>query len=125
MNYIKYEFPPAIWAELQKEIQQTTTFNEQTLTSWKDCAVVEIGFICLEKGEVDGKQTCIKESDKWAVDILFYAAIPASFEPYSVYPQPKSEVHSFWGDEDLYLKTFCGKYPTSEYCKIPEIAPIG
>ena len=53
MNYIKYEFPPAIWAELQKEIQQTTTINEQTLTSWKDCAVVEIGFICLEKGEVD------------------------------------------------------------------------
>jgi hypothetical protein len=89
------------------------------VTSWKDCAVVEIGFICLEWGQVDDKPVCTKQSDKWAVDILFYAEPPASFAPFEVFPNPCG-VHTFSGDESLYLKTFCAKYPESEYCIVPD-----
>ena len=28
-------------------------------------------------------------------------------------------VHTFSGDESLYLKTFCAKFPDSPYCIIP------
>jgi hypothetical protein len=111
-TFHKYEFTPSEWATLQKDIQQTT----DDTTSWKDCAVVEIGFICLEKNE---QGECITQSDKWAVDILFYAEPPASFAPFEVFPKPCG-VHTFSGDDSLYLKTFCEKYPESEYCKLPE-----
>lgn len=111
-TFHKYEFTPTEWATLQKDIQQTT---DET-TSWKDCAVVEIGFICLEKNE---QGECITQSDKWAVDILFYSEPPASFAPFEVFPKPCG-VHTFSGDDSLYLKTFCEKYPDSPYCIIPD-----
>ena len=119
-KFSKFEFTPTEWATLQKDIQQTTiTPSGETVTSWKDCAVVEIGFICLEWGTEDDKPVCVKQSDKWAVDILFYVEPPASFVPFEVFPKPCG-VHTFSGDDSLYLKTFCAKYPESEYCKLPE-----
>jgi hypothetical protein len=117
MKFQKFEFTPTEWATLQKDIQQTTTTpSGETTTTWKDCAVVEIGFICLETNE-EGE--CTKQSDKWAVDILFYSKPPASFAPFEVFPNPCG-VHTFSGDDSLYLKTFCAKYPDSPYCTIPE-----
>jgi len=119
-KFSKFEFLPADWEKLKKDIQQTTTTpSGETVTSWKDCAVVEIGFICLEWGTEDDKPVCVKQSDKWAVDILFYSEPPASFAPFEVFPKPCG-VHTFSGDDSLYLKTFCEKYPESEYCKLPE-----
>jgi hypothetical protein len=124
-TFLKFEFTPTQWATLRKLIETTTTTPDGTeTTSWVDCAVVEIGFICLEWGQVDDKPVCTKQSDKWAVDILFYAEPPIQFEPYAVYPNPCG-VHTFSGDESLYLKTFCAKFPESEFCKLPEpIEPI-
>jgi hypothetical protein len=118
-SFNKFEFTPSEWATLQKDIQQTTTTPSGEVTTWKDCAVVEIGFICLEWGTEDDKPVCTKQSDKWAVDILFYAEPPASFAPFEVFPNPCG-VHTFSGDDSLYLKTFCAKYPDSDYCKLPE-----
>jgi len=119
MKFQKFEFTPTEWATLQKDIQQsTTTPSGETVTSWKDCAVVEIGFICLEWGQVDDKPVCKKQSDKWAVDILFYAEPPASFAPFEVFPKPCG-VHTFSGDDSLYLKGYCAKFPDSPYCVIP------
>ena len=119
-SFHKYEFTPTEWAKLQKDIQQTTTTpSGETVTSWKDCAVVEIGFICLEWGTEDDKPVCTKQSDKWAVDILFYSEPPTSFAPFEVFPNPCG-VHTFSGDDSLYLKTFCEKYPDSPYCIIPD-----
>ena len=116
-SFNKFEFTPTEWATLQKDIQQTTTTpSGETVTTWKDCAVVEIGFICLENNE---QGECITQSDKWAVDILFYSEPPASFAPFEVFPKPCG-VHTFSGDDSLYLKTFCAKFPESEYCKLPE-----
>jgi len=118
-SFNKYEFTPTEWATLRKLIEQTTTTPDGAkVQSWVDCAVVELGFICLEWGQVDDKPVCTKQSDKWAVDILFYAEVPKEFEPYAVYPKPCG-VHTFSGDESLYLKTFCAKYPDSPYCIIP------
>jgi hypothetical protein len=120
MKFQKFEFTPTEWATLQKDIQQTTTNpSGETITTWKDCAVVEIGFICLEWKTQDDKPVCTKQSDKWAVDILFYSEPPASFAPFEVFPKPCG-VHTFSGDDSLYLKTFCAKYPDSDYCKLPE-----
>ena len=119
-SFKKYEFTPTEWATLQKDIQQTTTTpSGETVTTWKDCAVVEIGFICLEGGTEDDKPVCTKQSDKWAVDILFYSEPPASFAAFEVFPKPCG-VHTFSGDDSLYLKTFCEKYPNSPYCIIPD-----
>jgi hypothetical protein len=118
-SFRKFEFLPADWEKLKKDIQQTTTTPSGEVTTWKDCAVVELGFICLEWGQVDDKPVCTKQSDKWAVDILFYAEVPTEFEPFAVYPNPCG-VHTFSGDESLYLKSFCAKFPESDYCKLPE-----
>jgi hypothetical protein len=118
-TFNKFEFSPTQWATLRKLIEQTTTTPDGTeTTTWKDCAVVEIGFICLEWGQVDDKPVCTKQSDKWAVDILFYSEPPKEFEPFAVYPNPCG-VHTFSGDESLYLKSFCAKFPDSPYCVIP------
>jgi len=123
-TFLKFEFTPTQWATLRKLIETTTTTPDGEQTSWVDCAVVELGFICLEWGQVDDKPVCTKQSDKWAVDILFYAEVPIEFEPFAVYPNPCG-VHTFSGDESLYLKSFCAKYPESEFCKLPEpIEPI-
>jgi hypothetical protein len=123
-TFLKLEFTPTQWATLRKLIETTTTTPDGgESTTWKDCAVVELGFICLEWGQVDDKPVCTKQSDKWAVDILFYSEVPKEFEPYAVYPNPCG-IHTFSGDDALYLKTFCAKYPDSPYCKIPEPKPI-
>ena len=119
-QFSKYEFTPTEWATLKKLIEQTTTNPDGgESTNWVDCAVVELGFICLEWGKEDDKPICIKQSDMWAVDILFYAEVPKQFDAFAVYPNPCG-VHTFSGDESLYLKSFCAKFPESDYCKLPE-----
>ena len=119
-TFLKFEFTPTEWATLRKLIEQTTlTPTGDEVTSWVDCAVVELGFICLEWGKEDDKPICIKQSDMWAVDILFYSEPPAEFDAFAVYPNPCG-VHTFSGDESLYLKSFCAKFPESDYCKLPE-----
>ena len=116
-SFNKFEFPPSEWATLQKDIQQTN--GEET--TWKDCAVVEIGFIVITPAVMDGMEVVTPAvlSDKWAVDILFYSEPPASFAPFEVFPNPCG-VHTFSGDDSLYLKTFCAKYPDSPYCIVPD-----
>ena len=119
-QFNKFEFLPADWEKLKKDIQQTTTTpSGETVTTWKDCAVVEIGFICLEWGTEDDKPVCVKQSDKWAVDILFYTEPPAEFTPFEVWPPPMG-IHTFSGDDSLYLVGYCAKFPESDYCKLPE-----
>ena len=121
-TFNKFEFTPTEWATLQKDIQQTTTTPDGgESTTWVDCAVVEVGFIVITPAVLDGMKvkTPAVMSDKWAVDILFYAEPPASFAPFEVFPNPCG-VHTFSGDDSLYLKTFCNKYPDSPYCQVPE-----
>jgi hypothetical protein len=120
-TFAKFEFTPTQWATLRKLIEQTTTTPDGTeVQSWVDCAVVELGFIVITPAVLDGMEvkTPAVLSDKWAVDILFYAEVPTEFEPHEVYPNPCG-VHTFSGDESLYLKSFCAKFPDSEFCQVP------
>ena len=122
-SFRKYEFTPNEWATLQKDIQQTTTTpSGETVTTWKDCAVVEIGNIVITPAVIEDMQvvTPAVVSDKWAVDILFYAEPPASFAKYEVAPAPNKVKHTFFGYDPLYLETYCAKFPDSPYCKVPE-----
>jgi len=121
-TFLKFEFTPTEWATLRKLIEQTTTTPDGgESTTWKDCAVVEIGFIVITPAVLKDMEVVTPAvlSDKWAVDILFYAEVPASFAPFEVFPNPCG-VHTFSGDDSLYLKTFCAKYPDSPYCIVPE-----
>ena len=121
-TFNKFEFTPTEWATLRKLIEQTTTNPEGgETTTYKDCAVVELGFLPITPAVYDGMElkTPAVLSDKWAVDILFYTEPPAEFTPFEVFPKPCG-VHTFSGDDSLYLKTFCAKYPDSDYCKLPE-----
>jgi len=121
-TFAKFEFTPTQWATLRKLIETTTTTPDGEQTSWKDCAVVELGFIVITPAVLDGMEvkTPAVLSDKWAVDILFYAEVPKEFTPFEVFPSPVG-IHTFAGCDDLYLQSFCRKFPDSEYCKLPEL----
>ena len=127
MKFLKYEFTPTKWATLRKLIEQTTTNPDgEPVTSWVDCAVVELGFLPITPAVVSDKLEVITPavlSDMWAVDILFYAEVPKEFAPFEVWPDPMG-IHTFSGDDSLYLKGYCAKFPDSDYCKLPEPEPI-
>jgi len=121
-QFLKYEFTPTEWATLRKLIEQTTTNPDGgETTTYKDCAVVELGFLPITPavlGEDFKFVTPAVLSEKWAVDILFYTEPPAEFTPFEVFPKPCG-VHTFSGDDSLYLKGYCAKFPDSPYCVIP------
>ena len=124
MKFLKFEFPPTKWANLRKLIEQTTTNPDgEPVTSWVNCAVVEIGNIVITPAVIKDMEVIKKAvlSKKWSVDILFYTEPPAEFTPFEVYPTPCG-IHTFSGDDSLYLKGYCEKFPDSEYCVIPSIA---
>ena len=122
MKFLKYEFTPTEWATLRKLIEQTTlTPTGDEVTSWVNCAVVELGFLPITPAVIKDMEVITPAvlSEKWAVDILFYGEPPAEFTPFEVYPEPMG-IHTFSGDDSLYLKGFCAKFPESDYCKLPE-----
>ena len=121
-TFAKYEFAPTKWATLRKLIEQTTTNPDgEAVTSFVDCAVVELGFLPITPAVYDGMdlKTPAVLSEKWAVDILFYTEPPAEFTPFEVYPPPMG-IHTFSGDDNLYLQAYCKKFPDSPYCVIPD-----
>jgi hypothetical protein len=122
-TFNKFEFTPTEWATLRKLIEQTTTNPEGgESTNWVNCAVVELGFLPITPAVIGDDFKVITPavlSDKWAVDILFYTEPPAEFTPFEVWPDPMG-IHTFSGDDSLYLKGYCAKFPESDYCKLPE-----
>ena len=120
-TFLKFEFTPTEWATLRKLIEQTTlTPTGDEVTSWVDCAVVELGFLPITPAVLSDKLEVVTPavlSDKWAVDILFYSEVPAEFTPFEVWPDPMG-IHTFSGDDNLYLSGYCAKFPDSPYCVI-------
>ena len=120
-TFNKFEFTPTKWATLRKLIEQTTPNPDGgETTTYKDCAVVELGFLPITPAVYDGMElkTPAVLSDKWAVDILFYTEPPKEFTPFEVWPNPMG-IHTFSGDDNLYLVGYCAKFPDSPYCVIP------
>ena len=121
-TFNKFEFTPTEWANLRKLIEQTTlTPTGDEVTSWVDCAVVELGFLPITPAVIEDMEVVTPAvlSDKWAVDILFYSEAPKEFDAFAVWPDPMG-IHTFSGDDNLYLSGYCAKFPESEYCKLPE-----
>jgi len=121
-TFLKFEFTPTEWATLRKLIEQTTTNPDgEPVQSWVNCAVVELGFLPITPAVLGDDFKVVTPavlSDKWAVDILFYSEPPAEFTPFEVWPPPMG-IHTFSGDDSLYLKGYCQKFPDSPYCVIP------
>lgn len=117
-TFTKYEFANETeWATYQAQIQQTTTSPDGTETkSYVGCAVVEIGNICFARDE---EGNCTDLSTQWAIDILWYEEPKPDFTAFEVWPNPVG-VHTFSGDDNLYLQGFCAKFPDSPYCIVPD-----
>jgi hypothetical protein len=95
-TFTKYEFlNPTEWATYKAQITQDGNPI--------DCAIVEIGQ--LENG--------------FAVDILWNGEPLESFSTKEVFPNPVG-VHTFSGDDSLYLDRFCSFNPESPYCETPK-----
>ena len=93
MTFCKYSFLSL--SDWDKYKSQITEDGEAV-----DCAIVEIGQ--LESG--------------FAVDILWNDEPLESFATKEVFPNPVG-VHTFSGDDSLYLDRFCSFNPDSPYCE--------
>lgn len=121
-TFNKYEFANETeWAIYQAQIQQTNIDPDGTESkSYVGCAVVELGNIVLTPAVMDGMDVVTPAivSDKWAIDILWYEEPKPDFTAFEVWPDPMG-IHTFSGDDNLYLEGFCAKYPDSPYCLTP------
>ena len=114
-TFLKYEFTPTEWATLRKLIEQTTTNPDgEPVTSFVDCAVVELGFLPITPAVIKDMEVIKKAvlSKKWSVDILFYSEVPTKFSRFEVYPEISA--HTFQGCESMYLENFYKKYPNKK-----------
>jgi len=124
MTFTKYAFANETeWATYQAQIQQTTTSPDGTESkSYFGCAVVELGNIVLTPAVMDENMQIITPavvSTQWAIDILWYEEPKPDFTAFEVWPNPVG-VHTFSGDDNLYLEGFCAKFPDSPYCIVPD-----
>ncbi len=120
MIFNKYEFESeAKWLEVKKTLYITEIIDEEEVTYLRPevNAIVEIGFICFAWSEGDEPE-CTDLSTHYAVDMLLNEPLD-TLNGYLVYPNPVG-VHTFSGDNGLYLENFCKVYPDSPYCKIDE-----
>ena len=111
-TFLKYEFTPTQWA-LHRELIETISTGPDgfDVETWVDCAVVEIGNIVITPAVIKDMEVVTPAvlSDKWAVDILFYAEVPKEFDAFAVWPE--SGVHTFSGHESTYMESFYNKFP--------------
>lgn len=116
MIFKKYEFTDKQWETIRPTLYSEDEEGNETLIPGIN-AIVEIGHIC--KAWSEGEEpVCTDLSTMYAVDMLLNEPVD-SLDAYIVWPNPVG-VHTFAGDDSLYLKAYCIKYPESEYCVIPE-----
>jgi hypothetical protein len=105
-TFTKYSFlSPTEWTTYKAKITDTDG-------NPIDCAIVEIGNICLA---TDQEGNCTDLSPLYAVDILWNGEPLESFATKEVFPNPCG-VHTFSGDDSLYTERFCQFNPESPYC---------
>ena len=116
MIFKKYEFTDKQWETIRPTLYNKDEEGNETLIASIN-AVVEIGHICRAWSEAEEPE-CTDLSTMYSVDMLLNEEVE-SLEDYEVYTDPIG-VHTFAGDDSLYLQSYCIKYPESEYCVIPE-----
>ena len=116
MIFNKYEFTDEQWATIRPTLYNTDEEGNQTLIPEIN-AVVEIGHICFAWSEGE-EPVCTDLSTMYAVDMLLNEPVD-SLDAYIVWPNPVG-VHTFAGDDSLYLKGYCVANPDSPYCVVPD-----
>ena len=86
--------------------------------SYVNCAVHEIGKVCIAYEQGAEGPTCTAYDPRYAVDIIFFEEMPEVFEAQVVWPTPDSFVHIFAGYEAQYAADFCANNPTSPFCTL-------
>ena len=114
MIFNKYEFTDEQWATIRPTLYSEDGEGNETLIPEIN-AVVEIGHICFAHNE-EGE--CTDLSTMYAVDMLLNEPVD-SLDAYIVWPDPLG-VHTFAGDDSLYLKGYCVANPDSPFCVIPD-----
>ena len=110
MKFLKFEFlNEAEWLTVKDSLYEEGVLIPEIT------AIHEIGHICFESNE-EGE--CIDLSTKYAVDMLLNEPVD-SLDDYIVWPDPLG-VHTFAGDDSLYLKGYCIANPDSPFCVIPD-----
>lgn len=115
MKFLKYEFTPSKWAELQADLQVSHTLGEETIIGYNTEiieSVVEIGHIMITPPVLDEDMNVTTEailSDKYSVDILWKNDELPSFASYKIWCTPVG-IHSFGASidadyEQAYLET--------------------
>ena len=113
MIFLKYEFTDQETWEAVRATLYTPVEDGEVLIPEIN-AVVEIGHICFAYNE-EGE--CTDLSTMYAVDMLLNEPVD-SLDAYIVWPNPV--VHTFAGDDSLYLKGYCIANPDSPYCVVPD-----
>ncbi len=116
MIFNKYEFTDEQWETIRPTLYSEDEEGNETLIP-EVTAIVEIGHICKAHNEEGG---CIDLSTMYSVDMLLNEPVD-TLDAYIVWPNPVG-VHTFAGDDSLYLKGFCAANPESEFCVIPDEA---
>ena len=117
MIFKKYEFTDSQWATIRPTLYKEDEEGNETLIPSIN-AIVEIGHICKAWSEGEEPE-CTDLSPMYSVDMLLNEEVE-SLEDYEVYPDPDNVAHYFSGDQSLYLKVYCEKYPESTFCVVPE-----
>lgn len=127
-QFFKYEFTPTQWATAKKKIELTGTDPEgETYTYWNPdlvSVVVDLGKLCTEWGtDAEGMQTCIKQSTKVSIDIVWVGSPLADFNTYLVWPNPVGVSSMGYTLDTEYATAFCVANPSAAYCQ-PPVSPI-
>ena len=118
MIFNKYEFTDEQWATIRPTLYSEDEEGNETLIP-EITAIVEIGHICRAWSQGEEPE-CTDLSTMYSVDMLLNEPLD-TLDAYIVWPNPVG-VHTFAGDDSLYLKGFCIANPDSPYCVVPDEA---
>ena len=125
MIFRKFEFLPSDWEAKKKLIQLSGTNPQgEAYSYWNPELIVlvyEIGHICTEWGkDKQGNQTCVKQSEKVAVDIVWKDEVLPAFVAYLVWPKPVGCSSMGYTLDTEYAKAYCIANPAAAYCQPPK-----
>ena len=127
-TFRKYELTPTQWATARKKIEKTGTDPEgETYTYWNPdlvAVLVELGKLCTEWGtDAEGMPTCVKQSTKVSIDIVWVGEPLADFNAYLVWPLPVGVSSMGYELDQEYAQAYCVANPDAAYCQ-PPVPPV-
>ena len=119
-HFLKYEVAPSTWTTLKKKIQKT---DDDGNTYWNPdlvAVLVDLGKLCTEWGtDAEGNPTCLVQSEKISIDIVWVGEPLADFNQYLIWPLPVGVSSMGYTLDQEYAAAFCAAYPSAEYCQPP------